>query len=585
MALRAPPQRHAAGGRRARPRRSAPRTAARASRVPSAISRGDGDRDRGERFVEAAPKEANAKASRRDENNTALSRAVLKTALALAACAAPHVVPLATSTGISRAGVSAYRRFAASAAERTSTGEGAPAGTRPAEETKTKTKTKTEETDPEAGVDYPFVSSRDVSSRELDFRNWLADVRVECARRGVREATIAACFDGLEPYPEPEPAPPPAPAPAPATPEDAARARAAREQSAAAARKASENKVRKYVKNMVSRDRVERGAALMLQHAGVLGEVEREYGVPGEIIVAIWGIESSFGGFSGNTDCVEALANIAWSRGVSGDVADAAYFRNELVEAARIVDKGLGLSRTTANESNAADGNASNASKRSDSFRVFTRRAALLGSWDGGLGQCQFMPSNYHVYAVDKDGDGAADIWNSLPDVFASMGNFIRAYCEWDPSVRAAGFVATFEDDASLRRLVDSDAVGGFWAERRASRPAKFFAWNGVRTTHREHAPQPSSETLLLMPDGADTRSLAFLATANFRSLMRYNPSTQYAMAVSTLAQEIVDEAAEITARRNEHEKRAREAEQAKAAEAASSPPHASAKKTDASER
>ena len=49
-------------------------------------------------------------------------------------------------------------------------------------------------------MDYPFVSSRDVSSRELDFRNWLADVRVECARRGVREATIAACFDGLEPY-------------------------------------------------------------------------------------------------------------------------------------------------------------------------------------------------------------------------------------------------------------------------------------------------------------------------------------------------------------------------------------------------
>ena len=318
----------------------------------------------------------------------------------------------------------------------------------------------------------------------------------------------------------------------------------------------------------------------------MLGEVEREYGVPGEIIVAIWGIESSFGGFSGNTDCVEALANIAWSRGVSGDAADAAYFRNELVEAARIVDKGLGLLRTNANEPNAAPrGNASNASERPDSFRVFTRRAALLGSWDGGLGQCQFMPSNYHVYAVDKDGDGAADIWNSLPDVFASMGNFIRAYCEWDPSVRAAGFVATFEDDASLRRLVDSDAVGGFWAERRASRPAKFFAWNGVRTTHREHAPQPSSETLLLMPDGADTRSLAFLATANFRSLMRYNPSTQYAMAVSTLAQEIVDEAAEITARRDEHEKKAREAEQAKAAEAASSPPHASAKKTDASER
>ena len=229
MALRAPPHRHAAGGRRARPRRSAPRTAARASRVPSAISRGDGDRDRGERFVEAAPKEANAKASRRDEKNTALSRAVLKTALALAACAAPHVVPLATSTGISRAGVSAYRHFAASAAERTSTGEGAPAGTRPAKETKTKTKTKTEETEtkknPRRGVDYPFVSSRDVSPRELDFRNWLADVRVECARRGVREATIAACFDGLEPYPRARAR---APAPARLRPPTAAAAAARR---------------------------------------------------------------------------------------------------------------------------------------------------------------------------------------------------------------------------------------------------------------------------------------------------------------------------------------------------------------------
>ena len=435
-------------------------------------------------------------------------------------------------------------------------------------------------------MDYPFVSSRAcrraswISGTGSRTCAWSARAAA-CARRPSPRAST-----GREPCPEPEPARrPPAPAPAPATPEDAARARARRgSESAAAARKASENKVRKYVKNMVSRDRVERGAALMLQHAGVLGEVEREYGVPGEIIVAIWGIESSFGGFSGNTDCVEALANIAWSRGVSGDVADAAYFRNELVEAARIVDKGLGLSRTTANESNAADGNASNASKRSDSFRVFTRRAALLGSWDGGLGQCQFMPSNYHVYAVDKDGDGAADIWNSLPDVFASMGNFIRAYCEWDPSVRAAGFVATFEDDASLRRLVDSDAVGGFWAERRASRPAKFFAWNGVRTTHRELAPQPSSETLLL----ARRRGYAFAGVPRHRQLPEpdaYNPSTQYAMAVSTLAQEIVDEAAEITARRNEHEKRAREAEQAKAAEAASSPPHASAKKTDASER
>ena len=100
-----------------------------------------------------------------------------------------------------------------------------------------------------------------------------------------------------------------------------------------------------------------------------------------------------------------ALANLGWEQQQDN------YFRNELIEAVRIIDLG----------------HVSEAGK-------------LTGSWDGGLGQCQFMPSNFHAYAVDKDGDGRADIWDSLPDVFASMGNFIRTYCEWDPRVRSAGF-------------------------------------------------------------------------------------------------------------------------------------------------
>ena len=77
------------------------------------------------------------------------------------------------------------------------------------------------------------------------------------------------------------------------------------------------------------------------------------------------------------------------------------YFRNELIEAVRIIDQG------------------------------HVEVGQLRGSWAGALGQCQFMPSNFHAYAVDKDGDGRADIWGSLPDVFASMGNFISTYCEW----------------------------------------------------------------------------------------------------------------------------------------------------------
>jgi len=500
MALRAPPHRHVMAARRVRtpPRRTS--IVLSAFRVPSVVSHGDDD----DRVV-------SSKAS------STTGRAFLKTALAVAACAAPHVVPLAAST-VPYGGASASRHFAAiaaDAAETLSISDDAISQQIPKK--------------PESGVDYPRVSSREISLREMDFRNWLVGVRAECLKRGVSESTIRSCFDAIQPYPEPEPSP--VSAREELTAEEAEKKRRAKEKSELSKPAVRDDKVQKYVSSVVSKDRVERGALLLVEHGFVLGEVEREYGVPREILVAIWGIESSFGGFSGNTDCVEALANIAWSRENAGDARDSRYFRNELVEATRIVE----IRKKASSKANAGP---------SSAFET------LLGSWDGGLGQCQFMPSNYHAYAVDKDGDGVADIWNSLPDVFASMGNFISKYCEWDPKVRAAGFMARVEDPEMFRRTIETndEVVGGFWAERGKEKPATFFAWNGLRATHRELQPPPSCDVRLLMPDGTD--GLAFLATRNFRSLMRYNPSTQYAMAVSTLAQEIVDEAAEVTRRR-----------------------------------
>jgi membrane-bound lytic murein transglycosylase B len=80
------------------------------------------------------------------------------------------------------------------------------------------------------------------------------------------------------------------------------------------------------------------------------------------------------------------------------------------------------------------------------------------------LGQCQFMPSNFHAYAVDKDGDGRADIWGSLPDVFASMGNFISTYCEWNPKVRAAGYAVEIEKG---KAPLPKEVIGGYWGDRK----------------------------------------------------------------------------------------------------------------------
>lgn len=419
-----------------------------------------------------------ASAEDADDANVPLARRLLTAALGVAAFAAPHAAPFVVSTTDARGASSTSRVASASAA--TTASASAP--------------------DPAPGVDYPRVTAtaREVSARTIDFLRWLDGVRAECVARGVSEATVRACFDGMEPYPEN-----PKPALAPAKKDDAIPSAPVHVET---------RKVEKYLERIVTRDRVERGAELIARHAALLSDVHDTYGVPPEIIVAIWGIESSFGAFAGNSDCVWALANLAWEQ-KSGD----GYFRNELIEATRIVDQG------------------------------HAEAGKLTGSWDGGLGQCQFMPSNFHRYAVDKDGDGRADIWRSLPDVFASMGNFISTYCEWDPSVRHAGWRVEVGDASSL----GPEVVGGYWGERKEPRPAKFFLWNGVRTAHKRSAPAPSAETSLLMPDGGGNDRVAFLATKNFRAIMRYNPSTQYAMAVATLAREIVDEAA-IVAERGE---------------------------------
>ena len=418
-----------------------------------------------------------ASAADADDANVPLARRLLTAALGVAAFAAPHAAPFVVSTTDARGASSTSRRLRL----RGDHGFGFCSGPRS-----------------RGGLPPRHGDRARVSARTIDFLRWLDGVRAGAslaASPRPPSARVSTAWSRTRRSPSPRSRP---------------RRRTTRPPSAPV--HVETRKVEKYLERIVTRDRVERGAELIARHAALLSDVHDTYGVPPEIIVAIWGIESSFGAFAGNSDCVWALANLAWEQ-KSGD----GYFRNELIEATRIVDQG------------------------------HAEAGKLTGSWDGGLGQCQFMPSNFHRYAVDKDGDGRADIWRSLPDVFASMGNFISTYCEWDPSVRHAGWRVEVGDASSL----GPEVVGGYWGERKEPRPAKFFLWNGVRTAHKRSAPAPSAETSLLMPDGGGNDRVAFLATKNFRAIMRYNPSTQYAMAVATLAREIVDEAA-IVAERGE---------------------------------
>src|SRR5947209_4241575 len=148
--------------------------------------------------------------------------------------------------------------------------------------------------------------------------------------------------------------------------------------------------------------RLTRGSNMMKQYGSVLGRIEQAYGVPGEVLVAIWGLETDFGANTGKFQTIRSLATLAY------DCRRAETFRAELIDALRIVARG----DLTPSE--------------------------MRGAWAGEIGQTQFMPSSYLKYAVDFDGNGRRDLLHSAPDVLASTANYLASYGwergkKWEP--------------------------------------------------------------------------------------------------------------------------------------------------------
>jgi lytic murein transglycosylase len=148
--------------------------------------------------------------------------------------------------------------------------------------------------------------------------------------------------------------------------------------------------------------RLARGANMMKQYGSVLGRIEQSYGVPGEVLVAIWGLETDFGVNIGKFSTIRSLATLAY------DCRRAETFRAELMDALRIVERGD------------------------------LAPSEMRGAWAGEIGQTQFMPSSYIKFAVDFDGNGRRDLLRSAPDVLASTANYLASYGwqrgkDWEP--------------------------------------------------------------------------------------------------------------------------------------------------------
>lgn len=253
-----------------------------------------------------------------------------------------------------------------------------------------------------------------------------------------------------------------------------------------------------YIASHVDAARINGGRREYQYSRGVLSSIERQYGVPGEILVAIWGHETAYGAVKGGFDLSQALATLAWE-GRRRDL-----FASEWVALMKVADKGY-------------------------------PRSQLKGSWAGAFGNPQFLPSVYLRLATDGDGDGRADIMNNRSDTLASIANYFRD-AGWRPGqpwgVRAY-VPAGFNPDAYGSKLV---APVCSRVHERHSQYKSVREWRALGVQPQRPLPD-DVQASIFQPDGPGTP--AWLLTTNYRVILEYNCSNYYAMSVGLLADEI----------------------------------------------
>ena len=242
-----------------------------------------------------------------------------------------------------------------------------------------------------------------------------------------------------------------------------------------------------YLDGALSPLRVARGRALLLQHRETIKAIKKQFRVDHEVLVAIWGLESNFGSNIGNHNVIRSLATLAY------EGRRQVFWRSQLLAVLQILQNG----------------------------DITPDR--LVGSWAGAMGQTQFMPTTYNEHAVDFDGDGKRDLWNSPADALASAAHYLQASGwqkgqPWGFEVQLPqGFDYTLADPEVRRSVTEWLALG----------------LKPLNLEVREDADNDALATLSLP---AGHRGPAFLLLNNFRSILKYNNSTSYALAIGLLS-------------------------------------------------
>jgi membrane-bound lytic murein transglycosylase B len=306
------------------------------------------------------------------------------------------------------------------------------------------------------------------------FAEWLAALRLEAIARGITAKTVEAVLINVEPL------------------------------AVVVERDRTQAELTftfdQYVKRRLTRTFVDTGRKMIREHAALLRQITARYGVAGGMLVAIWGMESNYGRFSGTWPTIAALVTLAYDPHRPG------LFRNELFAALEILD------------------------------RQEVRLEALKGSWAGAMGQPQFMPSSFLRYAVDFDGDSQRDIWTSTGDVFASIANYLKEH-GWTAGIRWGREVKI--DDASATQLagkVPLRLTGSCQAIRQMTESRPLGEWRTLGVGQLDGKPLPgnSLDASLVRVDAR-----TFLVYGNYEALLGYNCAHAYALSVGLLADRI----------------------------------------------
>lgn len=257
------------------------------------------------------------------------------------------------------------------------------------------------------------------------------------------------------------------------------------------------NGVTNYLNKVLNQKKVNTAAEYWYEHKAKLSKVSQKYGVQKEYILALWGMESSFGRHQGSFDVLSVLATLAF------EGRREKLFTQEFVNAMKMLDKGM------------------------------INREQMLGSWAGAMGQTQFMPTAYLKYAADGNGDGKKDIWNNEYDAFASIANYLFNVGWDDRKPWGVEVRITKPIDMSFSGIEDNKArTLGEW-QTWGVQVAYPTAQETAKLAALKHG-----KLWLIRPDREAGR--AFLVSNNFRTLMHWNRSNNFGISIGKFADRIL---------------------------------------------